>query len=781
MRLCWAIGSALLALARWPLLPWRTRRLRASSRRTPSTRAPGRRPSTRPATASTGAVVGAAWATGALRRRALVRRHRRLRRPARPRHLLQQRGFTLEAWVQKATDEERRRGRRHLDRQRADALGRPPRVALPPHARRQLLDLSRLRPQPASSGSGSTSPRRSTARPPATTSTAPRSRAARSRAASAARTPGGSAPTAVGPGGFFDGLIDEVRVYDRALSAAEIVADRRPAARDRRPRRADDARGTSPSRRRTQTSVSLAWTRFDRRRRRRRLHGLRRRRRRRARRRRRRSRYRGSTCSTSYELEVEAFDGAGNASPRALVDGVDDAPATATPGLVAAYAFDEGSGPHCVRRVGQRAQRHDLGRDLGGRPPRRRRSRFDGADDHVGLGSLGTFYTAAFTLEAWVQKSTAKKDVARGRHLDGQRPDALGRPRSPAATTSRSARASRRTSTRARAPQSATWQHLAATFDGTTARYYVDGAQVATRAVSGSVGSSNTWRIGAYGAAPGGFFDGLVDDVRIYNRALTAGRDPVRPRPRGHATRHCRPTRHRRARPEPSPRRPASARSDAELGCGERQRRRDALQRPPLDEPGFTPSAANRIAQPTATTYTDTGLAPGVYYYRVTAEDAEGNVGPASNEATATVADTTPPSAPGTLTATGGSGQASLSWGAADRQRRRRAVQRPPLDDLGLHAVRGEPGRAADRPELHGHRRSPGHATTTWSPRRTPPATSGPPRTRRAPSSPPTRRRPTVSITAPTGGRNGVRDHDRQRQRRRQRARWRASSSGSTA
>ncbi len=44
--------------------------------------------------------------------------------------------------------------------------------------------------------------------------------------------------------------------------------------------------------------------------------------------------------------------------------------------------------------------------------------------------------------------------------------------------------------------------------------------------------------------------------------------------------------------------------------------------------PGFTPCAGNRIAQPTATSYIDTGLAAGTYYYRVTAEDAAGNVGP---------------------------------------------------------------------------------------------------------------------------------------------------------
>jgi hypothetical protein len=35
------------------------------------------------------------------------------------------------------------------------------------------------------------------------------------------------------------------------------------------------------------------------------------------------------------------------------------------------------------------------------------------------------------------------------------------------------------------------------------------------------VGDSNSWRIGAYGTAASGFFDGLVDNVRIYDRALT--------------------------------------------------------------------------------------------------------------------------------------------------------------------------------------------------------------------------------------------------------------------
>ncbi|HEY7118821.1 MAG TPA: Ig-like domain-containing protein [Tepidisphaeraceae bacterium] len=53
--------------------------------------------------------------------------------------------------------------------------------------------------------------------------------------------------------------------------------------------------------------------------------------------------------------------------------------------------------------------------------------------------------------------------------------------------------------------------------------------------------------------------------------------------------------------------------------------------------PGFTPSAANRIAQLTATSYTDTGLPAGAYYYLVTAQDAAGNVSPPSDQVSAGV------------------------------------------------------------------------------------------------------------------------------------------------
>ena len=76
------------------------------------------------------------------------------------------------------------------------------------------------------------------------------------------------------------------------------------------------------------------------------------------------------------------------------------------------------------------------------------------------------------------------------------------------------------------------------------------------------------------------------------------------------------------------------------------------------------------IATATATSHLDVFLsASTTYTYRVRAEDAAGNQGPYSNEASATTPappDTEPPGPPGTLTATPASAtQIDLAWGAA--------------------------------------------------------------------------------------------------------------------
>jgi Domain of unknown function (DUF1929)/Bacterial Ig domain len=59
--------------------------------------------------------------------------------------------------------------------------------------------------------------------------------------------------------------------------------------------------------------------------------------------------------------------------------------------------------------------------------------------------------------------------------------------------------------------------------------------------------------------------------------------------------------------------------------------------------PGFTPNASNLVGHSATTSFVDSGVANGTWYYEVTAEDAAGNVGPPSGEASATVTNVPPP------------------------------------------------------------------------------------------------------------------------------------------
>ena len=65
------------------------------------------------------------------------------------------------------------------------------------------------------------------------------------------------------------------------------------------------------------------------------------------------------------------------------------------------------------------------------------------------------------------------------------------------------------------------WTHLAATYDGTTQRLYVNGTQVAQRPQTGPTQvSSRPLRLGG-NSVWGEFFKGRIDEVRVYNRALS--------------------------------------------------------------------------------------------------------------------------------------------------------------------------------------------------------------------------------------------------------------------
>lgn len=69
------------------------------------------------------------------------------------------------------------------------------------------------------------------------------------------------------------------------------------------------------------------------------------------------------------------------------------------------------------------------------------------------------------------------------------------------------------------------WHHISFTWDGGTRRLYVDGALVAEDTQSSLASSSGGLHIGCGSdMSPGTFWKGLIDDVRIYNHALTDDR-----------------------------------------------------------------------------------------------------------------------------------------------------------------------------------------------------------------------------------------------------------------
>src|SRR2546425_6460313 len=211
-----------------------------------------------------------------------------------------------------------------------------------------------------------------------------------------------------------------------------------------------------------------------------------------------------------------------------------------------------------------------------------------------------------------------------------------------------------------------TWTHLATTFDGATVRLYVNGAQVASQAQTTPLTTSTgTLQIGG-DAYTGENFAGLIDEVRIYSRALSVAEiqadmtTPVGGTPPPDTQ---------------APTAPGTLTATAASGT-----QINLSWGAATDNVGVTGYRVERCqgaggvnflenAAPTGATYSDPGLTANTSYsYRVRATDAAGNLGPYSNVASATtpVPDAQAPTAPGTLTATAASGtQINLSWGAA--------------------------------------------------------------------------------------------------------------------
>ena len=66
------------------------------------------------------------------------------------------------------------------------------------------------------------------------------------------------------------------------------------------------------------------------------------------------------------------------------------------------------------------------------------------------------------------------------------------------------------------------WHHVAAVYNGSVMQLYIDGKLDATQPWNDGIGKNDSEVfIGDNAQQPGRCFDGLIDDVRIYNYALS--------------------------------------------------------------------------------------------------------------------------------------------------------------------------------------------------------------------------------------------------------------------
>ena len=196
------------------------------------------------------------------------------------------------------------------------------------------------------------------------------------------------------------------------------------------------------------------------------------------------------------------------------------------PGLVAAYPFDEGTGTtvHDVSGNGNNGTISNVTWTTAGKYGDA--LVFNGTNALVTINDSSSLHlTTGMTLEAWVNPSTvtsAWRDVVyKGNdnyYLEATSsynkvPVGGGQVGSPPSYAEAKGTAALPTNT---------WSFLSATYDGTTMRIYVNGTQVGTQAETGSLlTSTNPLQIGG-DSIFGQYFAGLIDEVRVYNVALTA-------------------------------------------------------------------------------------------------------------------------------------------------------------------------------------------------------------------------------------------------------------------
>jgi RHS repeat-associated protein len=151
----------------------------------------------------------------------------------------------------------------------------------------------------------------------------------------------------------------------------------------------------------------------------------------------------------------------------------------------------------------------------------------DGTNDYVSLGDPAELdITGAITLSAWVRvdDTTGTRDII----VHGDDGSANGqvflRVKDGQFEVGSYNGTEHKASYAVAAAIKGQWVHLTGVYDATAQewRLYLDGSLVATSSdATGAVAADGNWAIGASGSGTAGFFCGSLDEVRVYNRALS--------------------------------------------------------------------------------------------------------------------------------------------------------------------------------------------------------------------------------------------------------------------
>ena len=200
--------------------------------------------------------------------------------------------------------------------------------------------------------------------------------------------------------------------------------------------------------------------------------------------------------------------------------------AQAATGLVGAYSLNEGAGTTAADSSGANnagtlsgASWTAAGKYGGGLS-------FDGVNDRINIADAASLdLTNGMTLEAWVKptaitsdwRTVVLKEQTTGLAYALYATDGASRPPAAYINTGGADKSAVGTANLSLN----TWTHLATTYDGSSLRLYVNGNLARTLTTSGNVVvSSSPLRIGG-NAVWGEWFSGVIDEVRVYNRALT--------------------------------------------------------------------------------------------------------------------------------------------------------------------------------------------------------------------------------------------------------------------